>query len=74
MWFYTCYFIHIYLLLFDGIPFATTTLAKAHSLRVHRSTRPHQTTPNQPVSVSPQDIWKELREVTEGSIHMEHRG
>ena len=73
MWFYTCYFIHIYLLLFDGIPFATTTLAKAHSLRVHRSTQTHQTTPNQPVSVSPQDIWKELREVTEGSIHMEHR-
>ena len=60
MWFYTCYFLHIYLLLFDGISFATTTLAVA-------STPTH--TPS--VSVNPRDIWKELQEVTEGSIPLE---
>ena len=60
MWFYTCYFLHIYLLLFDGIPFATTTLAVG-------STPTH----NPSVSVNPRDIWKELQEVTEGSIPLE---
>ena len=73
MWFYTCYFIHIYLLLFDGIPFATTRLANPHALRVVRSTEPRHTTPSPKVSVTPQDIWKELKEVTEGSIHMERK-
>ena len=60
MWFYTCYFLHVYLLLFDGIPFATTTLA---------SENPYK--PKSTVSVDPQDIWRELKEVTEGSISMD---
>ena len=60
MWFYTCYFLQIYLLLFDGIPFATTTL-------VAGSTPTH----NPSVSVNPRDFWKELQEVTEGSIPLE---
>ena len=60
MWFYTCYFLHIYSLLFDGIPSATTTL-------VVGSTPTH----NPSVSVNLRDIWKELQEVTEGSIPLE---
>ena len=60
MWFYTCYFLHIYLLIFDGIPFATTTLALGS-----------YPTPKTSGSVNTQDIWKELQEVTEGSIPLE---
>ena len=60
MWFYTCYFLHIYLLIFDGIPFATTTLALG-SPSVPKTSR----------SVNTKDIWKELQEVTEGSIPLE---
>ena len=56
MWFYTCYFLHIYLLIFDGIPFATTTLALG-SPSVPKTSR----------SVNTKDIWKELQEVTEGN-------
>ena len=73
MWFYTCYFIHIYLLLFDGIPFATTTLAHPHPSRVIRSTGSHKNPSTPPVPVTPQDIWRELKEVTEGSIHRQHK-
>ena len=57
MWFYTYYFLHIYLLLFEGIPFATVTHAQGES-----------NTPKPVVSVNPKDIWNELKEVTEGSI------
>ena len=60
MWFYTCYFLHIYLLIFDGIPFATTTLALGS-----------YPAPKTSGSVNTQDIWKELQEVTEGSIPLE---
>ena len=60
MWFYTCYFLHIYLLIFDGIPFATTTLALGSP-----------SAPKTSRSVNTKDIWKELQEVTEGSIPLE---
>ena len=60
MWFYTCYFLHIYLLIFDGIPFATTTLALGSP-----------SAPTTSRSVNTKDIWKELQEVTEGSIPLE---
>ena len=60
MWFYTCYLFHIYLLIFDGIPFATTTLALGSYPKTQTSG-----------SVNTQDIWKELQEVTEGSIPLE---
>ena len=60
MWFYTCYFLHIYLLIFDGIPFATTTLALGSP-----------SVPKTSCSVNTKDIWKELQEVTEGSIPLE---
>ena len=60
MWFYTCYFLHIYLLIFDGIPFATTTLALGSP-----------SAPKTSCSVNTKDIWKELQEVTEGSIPLE---
>ena len=58
MWFYSTYFLYCYLLLFDGIPFATTTLA-------HPSPKD---TPKTHISVNPKDLWNELKEVTEGSI------
>ena len=60
MWFYTCYLFHIYLLIFDGIPFATTTLALGSYPKTKTSG-----------SVNTQDLWKELQEVTEGSIPLE---
>ena len=60
MWFYTYYFLHIYLLIFDGIPFATTTLALGSP-----------SAPKTSRSVNTKDIWKELQEVTEGSIPLE---
>ena len=60
MWFYTCYFLHIYLLIFDGIPFATTTRALGSP-----------SAPKTSRSVNTKDIWKELQEVTEGSIPLE---
>ena len=60
MWFYTCYFLYIYLLIFDGIPFATTTLALGSP-----------SAPKTSRSVNTKDIWKELQEVTEGSIPLE---
>ena len=60
MWFYTCYFLHIYLLIFDGIQFATTTLALGSP-----------SAPKTSRSVNTKDIWKELQEVTEGSIPLE---
>ena len=53
--------------------FATTTLAHPHPTWVSRSTEPRHTTPSPKVSVTPQDIWKELKEVTEGSINMDHK-
>ena len=73
MWFYTCYLIHIYLLIFDGIPFATTTLAQpqGHSHRLTPSTGSQPPAPKPTVSVTPKDIWNELKEVTEGSINMD---
>ena len=58
MWFYSTYFLHCYLLLFDGIPFATTTLAHPNP----------KDAPKSHISVDPKDLWNELREVTEGSI------
>ena len=60
MWFYTCYFLHIYLVIFDGIPFATTTLALGSP-----------SAPKTSCSVNTKDIWKDLQEVTEGSIPLE---
>ena len=56
MWFYTSYFFYVYLIIFDGIPFATTTLARNSVTPVNQS-------------VNPQDIWNELRQVTEHSIN-----
>ena len=58
MWFYSTYFLYCYLLLFDGIPFATTTLAHPNP----------KDTPKTHISVNPKDLWNELKEVTEGSI------
>ena len=46
----------MYLIIFDGIPFATTTLAGNSVTPVNHS-------------VNPQDIWNELRQVTEHSIN-----
>ena len=63
MWFYFSYFIYSYLLLFDGIPLATTTVVK----------RPSSQTPLPTMSVNPRDIWNELNEVTEGSINADTR-
>ena len=85
MWFYTCYFLHIYLLLFDGIPFATTTLADSN-WKFPRVKPPTGDNPLPPVptpkptpksttkptvSVNPKDIWNALKEVTEGFINMD---
>ena len=56
MWFYTSYFFYLYLIIFDGIPFSTTTLARNSVTPVNQS-------------VNPQDIWNELRQVTEHSIN-----
>ena len=56
MWFYSTYSLYIYLLIYDGIPFAATTLATNKSAQTLQP------------SVHPQDIWNELKEVTEGSI------
>ena len=56
MWFYTSYFFYVYLIIFDGILFATTTLARNSVTPVNQS-------------VNPQDIWNELRQVTEHSIN-----
>ena len=58
MWFYCTYFLYCYLLLFNGIPFATTTLAHPNP----------KDTPKTHISVNPKDLWNELKEVTEGSI------
>ena len=58
MWFYSTYFLYCYLLLFVGIPCATTALA-------HPSPKD---TPKTHISVNPKDLWNELKEVTEGSI------
>ena len=71
MWFYTCYFFHIYLLIFDGIPCATTTLALPHQSRDAGSKGSHLHTPKPTISVDPRDIWDEVREVTEGSINVD---
>ena len=48
------------MLIFDGIPFATTTLALGSP-----------SAPKTSRSVNTKDIWKELQEVTEGSIPLE---
>ena len=69
MWFYTCYFFYIYLLIFDGIPCATTTLALPQS-RDPASKASHYNTPKTTTSIDPRDIWEEVREVTEGSINV----
>ena len=71
MWFYTCYFFYIYLLIFDGIPCATTTLALPHQSRDAGSKGSHLHTPKPTISVDPRDIWDEVREVTEGSINVD---
>ena len=70
MWFYTCYFFHIYLLIFDGIPGATTTLALPHQSQDAGSKGSHLHTPKPTISVDPRDIWDEVREVTEGFINV----
>ena len=71
MWFYTCYFFYIYLLIFDGIPCATTTLALPPQSRDAGSKGSHLNTPKPTISVDPRDIWDEVREVTEGSINVD---
>ena len=71
MWFYTSYFFYIYLLIFDGIPCATTTLALPHQSRDAVSKESHLNTPKPTISVDPRDIWDEVKEVTEGSINVD---
>ena len=71
MWFYTCYFFYIYLLIFGGIPCATTTLALPPQSQDAGSKGSHLNTPKPTISVDPRDIWDEVREVTEGSINVD---
>ena len=70
MWFYTCYFFYLYLLIFDGIPCATTTLALPQS-RDPASKGSYPNAPKPTISIDPRDIWEEVREVTEGSINVD---
>ena len=64
-------FLYIYLLIFDGIPCATTTPALPHQSRDAGSKGSHLNTPKPTISVDPRDIWDEVREVTEGSINVD---